>query len=70
MQAVTFAARPWQSRTRQDAGAERECVAAWLEREAALMDESGFESVSLAISASAYREAAEAIRSNMLEARG
>jgi len=32
------------------------------------MDESGFESVSLAISASAYREAAEAIRCNMLEA--
>jgi len=51
-------------------GAERERIAAWLERKAALMDESGFGGIVGAAyreAASSYREAAEAIRCNMLE---
>jgi hypothetical protein len=51
-------------------GAERERIAAWLEREAAQTDETGYRGLSLPTLASGYREAAEAIRSNMLEARG
>ena len=49
-------------------GAERRRIAAWLECWAARLDEDTFDSVSVSISACAYREAAEAIRCNMLEA--
>jgi hypothetical protein len=48
-------------------GAERERIAAWLERQAAQTDESGFDPGWTAPLASGFREAAEAIRCNMLE---
>ena len=48
-------------------GAERERIAEWLEREAAQTDETGYRGLSLPTLASGYREAAEAIRCNMLE---
>jgi len=48
--------------------AERERIAAWLERDAARLDESGFNPAAAAPVVASYRAAAEAIRNGMLEA--